>query len=168
MPAIIKFFVAFLILSLSGCDLVGTIGVRSGTVDDDYVEEPLSGGVEKFEPALVTSNNILHMISQSKYSDVYRIYFSDAMKAEMTRKEFKAFMNQVKQGAGALKAFKPMQWNFSSKEKYGRDYIYSIKIAEHEKGMLKYLFIFERDKPYIGIAGFSVKERQGVSTPGQF
>jgi hypothetical protein len=70
-----RFLVLFLIVGLSGCDLFGTISSRSGTIDDDYVEEPLSGGVEKYATALVTSNNILNLISKSKYPDLYRIFF---------------------------------------------------------------------------------------------
>jgi plasmid maintenance system killer protein len=155
-------------VGLSGCDLFGTISTRSGTIDDDYVEEPLSGGVEKYDTALVTSNNILNLIAKSKYPDIYRIYFSDTMKAQMTSKEFKKFMIQVKESAGPLKAYKQMQWNFFSGTDKGLDMLYSVKIAEHEKLMMKYLFVFEKDKPYINLIGFFVKQRQGVSTPGQF
>jgi hypothetical protein len=60
-----------------------------------------------------------------------------------------------------------MQWNFSTGKDKDLDLLYSVKIAEHEKTMMKYIFVFERDKPYINIVGFSVKQRQGVSTPGQ-
>jgi len=163
----IRFLVLFLIVGLSGCDISGTISARSGTLDDDYVEEPLSGGVAEYETALVTSNNILTLISKSKYPDLYRIYFSDAMKAQMTSKEFKKFMIQVKEDVGPLRAYKSMQWNFSSGKDKGLDLLYSVKIAEHEKTMMKYIFVFEKDKPYINIVGFSVKQRQGISTPGQ-
>ena len=163
----IRFLFLFLMVGLSGCDFSGNISARSGPIDDDYVEEPLSGLVEKYQTALVTSNNILQLMSKSKYPDIYRIYFSDAMKAQMTGKEFKEFMTRVKKEVGSLEVYKPMQWNFSSGEDQGMDLLYSVKIAEHEKTMMKYICVFERDKPYINIVGFSVKPRQGVSTPGQ-
>jgi hypothetical protein len=89
------------------------------------------------------------------------------MKAQMTSKEFKKFMIQVKEDVGPLKTYKPTQWNFSSGKDKGLDLLYSVKLAEHENTMMKYIFVFEKDKPYINIVGFSVKRRQGVSTPGQ-
>ena len=76
-------------------------------------------------------------------------------------------MTRVKEDVGSLKVYKPMQWNFSSGEDQGLDLLYSVKIAEHEKTMMKYIFVFDRDKPYINIVGIFVKPRQGVSTPGQ-
>ena len=156
------------LIGASGCDFSSSISVRSGTLDDDYVAEPLSGAVKKYETALVTSNNVMHLISQSKYRDIYRIYFSDLMKSQMTAKEFQNFMAQVNQNAGSLKAYKEMQWGFFTGTSEGLDLLYSVKIAEHESTMVKYLFIFEQDKPYINLVGFSVKERQGVSAPGLF
>lgn len=165
---IIKLSILCFLIAVSGCDFSGNISARSGSLDDDYVAEPLSAAVKKYETALTTSNNIMHLFSQSKYRDVYRIYFSDRMKAQVTMKEFQTFMKQVVNNAGQLKAYKEMQWSFSSGTSEGLDLLYSVKVAEHENTMLNYLFIFERDKPYINLVGFSVKERQGVAAPGQF
>ena len=163
-----KALILLLFLALQGCDFSGSVNVRSGSMDDDYLEEPLNRMVERYQTAPTTSNNILDMISKSQYPDIYRIYFSDSMKAQMTGKEFIDLMNQVKHHAGPLSNFKHMQWNFFTGEEQGMNLLYSVKIAEHENSMMKYLFVFDRDKPYIDLVGFYVKQRQGVSTPGQF
>ena len=163
-----KYLLLILVLSLQACDLSNTISIRSGSLDDDYVEEPLSSMVEKYQVALTTSNNILTMISQGKHNDIHRIYFSDSMKSQLTRAQFADFMQQIKNNAGTMTNFKPMQWNFSTGEDQGVDLLYSVKIAEHENTMMKYLFVFDRDKPYTSLVGFFVKQREGVSAAGQF
>ena len=167
-PTIRFIFFLYLLASLFGCDFSGAISTRSGTLDNDYVEEPLSGNVEKFGTALVTSNNILHLMSQSKFNDIYRIYFSESMKSQMSKAQFRKLMDQIRQGAGPLKGYKEMQWNFFNGSDQGIDLLYSVKISEHEKTMMKYLFVFEKDRPYINLVGFFAKEYEGVTNPGQF
>lgn len=163
-------YLCFLVvmITLPGCDFSGSISTRSGTLEDDYIEEPLATSVEQYRTALLTSNNILHLMSQGKFNDIHRIYFSELMKSQMTRAQFRDFMQQIRNSAGPPLRYKEMQWNFFSGSDQGIDLLYSVKIVEHERDKVKYLFIFDKDRPYINLVGFAAKEYQGVSPPGQF
>jgi len=155
-------------LFLVGCDLSFGTSVRSGTTEDDYVEEPLSDGVKKFEQALITSNAVLELISKSKHQEIFANYFSDDSKSNFARSDLTTLLNQLDQGAGKLVDFKKLQWGFFNGKEKGIDYLYSVKIAEHEKTMIRYLFVFEKDKPYTHLAGLFMKVREGTLPPGNF
>lgn len=158
----------FIIFSVTGCDHSGNISSRSGSLDDDYVAEPISVIAKKYQPALTTSNEIVALISNSNYNEIYDTYFSNKLKSELSKKVFNEQMIKIESGIGKLINYKEMQWGFFGGERQGMNLIYSVKIAEHEKAMMKYLFIFEKDSPYNLLVGFSAKVRDSVSPPGAF
>ena len=116
---------AFLVLAV-GCDSQVVIASRSGTLDDDYVEEPISGEAK-----------------------------------------FIGMIKQIESHVGPIKQYKPMQWRFVPGSDSGEKFLSSVKIVEHEKAMLRYVFVFADDGKYSRLVGFHAKPRTGVAPPGQ-
>ena len=168
MKCYVRIVSACLLVCMSGCDFNSSVSARSGTSQDDYLEEPLARKVEKYESALLTSNSIIDLLIQSNYEDVYNKYFSESAKSEMPEAQFKTSMEMMQQRAGSLETYKEMQWHFFSGAGEGLELLMSVKIAEHEKNKVKYLFVFDKNSSYNNIVGFSAKSYQGVLTPGQF
>jgi len=60
-----------------------------------------------------------------------------------------------------------MQWGYVLRKVNGENILYSVKIVEHEKGTMKYFFVFADDGKYQKMIGFRAKPRAGVTAPGQ-
>ena len=142
--------------------------VRSGTVDDDYVEEPLAGIAEKYESALETSNAFVEYAKANRIDAIHRNLFAEELRASVPIADFKQMVDQVNSAAGEIIRYKKMQWSFISYSEEGRDLIGSVKIVEHENEMLKYLIVFDKGGDFDRIIGFHFKQRKGVSPPGHF
>ena len=153
------------LLTLSGCDTGLNAGNRSGNIDDDYVEEPLSNFSSKYENALLTSNQVLEMLKNKEYENIHNKYVHKSMKNTLTANAFESMQNQVSDMVGAIKTFKPMQWGFLTAEEAGKDILFSFKVIEHDKTTLNYAFVFENDKQYKKIIGFQINERNGPRFP---
>lgn len=166
---IIKWIICLhLSLLLVGCDVSLNFSNRSGTLEDDYVAEPLSDNSLKYERALEISNNIIQLIKDIKYQAAYNKYFSNALKAQISADVFVDHMNRVQSTAGVLTDFKPMQWGFFTGKDKGMHLLYSVKIAKHKQSMMKYLFVFNHDGDFGEIVGFNVKVRGVVPPPGVY
>lgn len=151
---------------LAACDV--RVSNRSGTLQDDYIEEPLSVMAREFAPALETSNAIIELLIRGETETVHGKYFAPSLKQRIDQKMFAELFGKVVSVEGSLKTFKPMQWGFFSGKDQSENFLYSVKIAEHEKRMVKYLFVFDRDGRFSEIVGFHLKPRDGVSPPGVF
>ena len=149
-----------------GCDF--NTNVRSGTVDDDYIEEPLAGGAEKYEKALETSNTFVEYVKANRIDAIYQNLFSEELRATVSIGDFKEMLGKVNSAAGKIIRYKKMQWSFISYSEEGRDVIGSVKLVEHENEMLKYLLVFDRSGDLTRIIGFHFKQRKGVSPTGHF
>jgi predicted DNA binding CopG/RHH family protein len=157
-----------LTILLVGCDASIKIDNRSGTTDDDNIEEPLSRLSLKYKNALETSNAIIELIKDKKFEKVASDYFSNDAKINLRVEDLKKSFTQTTSAVGSIKRYKQMQWGFLSKPIEKQSYIYSIKIVEHEKASLNYYFVFVKDSTYTKIVGLSVKIRKRVRPVGQF
>ncbi len=153
---------------ISACEVKFDANNRSGTVKDDYIAEPLSDMSRKYKNALVVSNLFIKHLQSGKMGTIYETMFSDDLKTILSQQDFRKVMDQIQNAKGKVIRYKEMQWGFISGKEDGRKFIGSVKIVEHEKGMMKYLIVFDDDNEFDRIAGFRFKERDGVSIPGQF
>src|SRR5438045_4131223 len=65
------------------CSVHVSAGERSGPINDDNVEQPLSGSVRKYEHALLVSNSFIDMLRAGDYHTIHEELFDIPMKAEM-------------------------------------------------------------------------------------
>lgn len=151
---------------LQGCD--SRVGHRSGSMDDDYVEEPLSGWSAEYQPALETSNQILALIRDGRCNSMYETFLSDTGKVSIDLESFKSLCDNISSQFGSLSKYKPNQWHFFIWSDESEEYLLSVKIAEHTKTMVNYAFLFPADGPYKKIVGIHLKPRQGPLVPGRY
>jgi hypothetical protein len=153
---------------LSACDFSPQTNIRSGSLDDDYVEEPLGDFAKRFENALAVSNTFIDLYKSNDFEAIYQDIFSDELRRKVSLDQVRELLGKVKSAKGEIIRFKKMQWGFFNYFEEGRNLIASTKIVEHENGLMKYLFVFDNDGKFEKIVGFRFKERAGVSPPGQF
>ena len=157
-----------LFMSLTACEQSVSISNRSGSLSDDYVAEPLSERSKKYENALNVSNEIIKKVIEKDFTAIYEMHFDAELKSQMTKEQFIQAMNQLINSFGSATKYKELQWGFFSRNSEGRNLIFSKKIVEHEKSMVKYLFAFKEDGKYMNIVGFNAHERTGVTPPGVY
>ena len=155
-------------IALNACEVKFDANIRSGTIDDDYVAEPLSDMSRKYEHALQTSNAFINRMKSGDQDSIYENLFSSDLRNIVSQQDFQKVIRQIHNEKGKIVRYKEMQWGFISGKEEGRNFIGSVKIVEHEKGMMKYLIVFDDDNKFDEIVGFRFKERDGVSIPGQF
>lgn len=169
MKKIIKLvvFVTALLL-LGGCDSDIGLSARSGSMDDDYVAEPLGVLAKKYEHALTVSNRFIDYVIAADYDPLYNEIFDADLRKLISKEKFEESMSRIEDLMGKIKGYKSQQWGFFSRTDNGVDYLYSIKIVEYEKGMMKFLIVFRNDGKYQTVLGFQAKERKGTTPPGVF
>ena len=78
MGTIYKFCLVMIAITvLSACEPNLSISNRSGTLDEDNVEEPLSGLSKKYENALNVSNAIIDKIILNDHGSIYDELFDE-------------------------------------------------------------------------------------------
>lgn len=136
-----------------------TMTVRSGSITDDYVEEPLDDRAKSFAHALEVSNTLLERIRSGDRSAVYRDGFSTEFHAVATEAAFLQALDEFDKGCGAIVRFKPMQWKFSTFPEGGKRWVKSSKIVECEKLTVEMSFSFIDDDVYAKPSGFHIVPR---------
>jgi hypothetical protein len=131
-----------------GCDIQTTVSARSGTLKDDYVEEPLAENTRKYAAALDTSNKLLELFSEENYETLYDDYGTNEFKASTSRQQLEAFHSGITEKLGPITGYKPMQWDFESSQVVEKPVIVSTKIVQHQKGKLKYRFVFKEGSAF--------------------
>ncbi len=168
----IRFVYTIILLSsiatLGACEVNFGVNNRSGTLEDDYVAEPLSDMSRKHENALRISNKFIERMKAGELDSIYEHLFAESLRKLITQQDFKKLINQIHQEKGKVVKYKKMQWGFISGQEAGENFLASTKIVEHRKDMMKYLIVFRDDGKFSEIIGFRYKERDGVSPPGQF
>jgi hypothetical protein len=139
---------------------------RSGTVKDDYVEESLSVEAKRYEHALEVSNGILQQLQAHESHAVYAERVDALMKSDVPEAMFDGWLREIDEHFGAIKSFKPMQWGFKVWSQNGKDLVCSTKLVEHERGTVRYHFVFWDDGKYEKLVSFYMYERHGVAPPG--
>jgi hypothetical protein len=157
-------------IALLGCFCVACsvnvqTGNHSGTVTDDYVEEPISAASKKYEEALRTSNAIVAALEARDFQSAYD-RFDTPVHDQMDEGKFAEMMQAIEKRVGLLEAYKPLQWNFVTRKEVAGRLLYSTKIVEYEKGMMSWAFVFKESGPYDKPVGFHFEQRPGkTSTP---
>lgn len=139
---------------------------RSGSLDDDYVEEPISKSSSKYAHALEVSNEIVESLRDGKTHEVYERWFGEALRQSASEAQFAEALRGL-EDFGPVREFRPMQWSFASRLEMGKPVLYSTKIVEHVKGRIGYVCVFEDDGKYQTLLGFHWRHYTGVHTPGQ-
>jgi hypothetical protein len=150
-----------------GCNVHFDVSHRSGSVDDDYVGEPLTDDVRKYEHALEVSNDFLRRFRKDEY---------EAIDAELCSREFHELCGaegladigaKAKEHYGTMLRYKPQQWGFASSTRDGRRLLCSTKIIECERTKVRCNFVFADDGKYEKLLGVHFSEWKGALAPGQ-
>jgi len=158
--------IATVLLFLSACEISLDVGNRSGTIKDDYIEEPLSKNSIKYEAAHQTSNEILNYLQTRNFEKIAQNHVSSEVKQQLNPKNLELLSEQAVHATGKIKNYKKMQWGFVPKEVEGSELLYSIKVVEHEKVKLNYFFVFKKDSDYKKVVGIYIKHIAGARPPG--
>lgn len=153
---------------ISACEVTLSADIRSGTLKDDYIAEPLNSKSQKYENALVISNMFVDHMKAGNVDSIYSKLFSEELRGLISKKNLEDILAQIANEKGEVTNYKKMQWGFITTNENGRDFVASVKIVEHERGVMKYLIVFNDDGKFEEIVGLRFKERAGVSPPGQF
>ncbi len=132
------------------------IMIRSGTLEDDDIEEPMEH--EQYKGVLEISNKICDQVLKDDYDYIYNKFFADELVKAVTLEKFKKIKAQIIQNFGEAKTYKKMQWFFIPSN-IGRYLIESIKIVHHEKAVVYYIFTFDKND-LTKLIGFHMKVKK--------
>jgi len=121
---------------------------RSGTVQDDYVEEPISARSKQYAPALDTSNALIERLKAGEQRAVYQEDLSEELRGSCSEAQWIELWSKAELHAGKIVGYKPMQWSFTSSREQGRALLASSKVVECERGMIDVIFTFPDDGAY--------------------
>ena len=161
----LNYIVILFAILVVACNVSTTAGNRSGTIDDDYIEEPLSKSAKKYAVVLESSNKIIELVKSEKYSEIHNSFVDESMKSIITEQVLETAFSDTKQAMGDVIDYKKMQWGFVSTVKNKLTYVFSYKIIFHEKGRLDYSFGFKEDGDHTKIISFAVKPRSKARMP---
>ena len=162
---IIIILLIFFLFVPSGCDFKvkpANSFVRSGTVQEDDVEEPLSDDEKQYEKALTTSNEIIDAFINDNLSDFYNKYTSVILQNKIHEDDFSKIYASVIEKTGPINSYKKMQWWFEQGEDHGTKIIISKKIVHHEKQVLFYNIVFKHGE-YDQIIGIHFQIRKKIA-----
>ena len=164
-----KYFVLFALLltCVTGCDVNFNAAVRSGDLNNDYIEEPLSTFSKKYENALKISNLAVKSIKEKDYSFLYNTIFSEELRSQITLEELEKGIESSLLNFGEIKEYKEIQWSFIPRDEDIGSVVYSVKIVKHEKTDVSYVFMFKNDGEFKNIIAIHSQVKKGVSPPGQ-
>ncbi len=157
-----------LVAALTACSIQFETSHRSGTVRDDYVGEPLSDAVKKYEHALSVSNTAVDKLIAGDAHSLYADLCGEECRKLAQEADLVNLCTKITKDFGAPKTYKPDQWGFATKSEEGRSILCSNKLVECEKGMARIIFLFADDGRYETLLGFQVREHTSVANPGQF
>ncbi len=160
-----KIFLVILVMIITGCDASLVTGNRSGSVDDDYIEEPIGQFSLQYENALATSNEIVDLLIQKNYKKIHTEYVHQEAKDILSEDVLADLQAKLSSKVGEIKKYKKMQWGFLPATEKGKKLLVSFKIVEHDKLMFNYAFVFEDDGKYKRIVGLQINERKGPRFP---
>jgi hypothetical protein len=149
--------------SFVAADNSNAIIFRSGTIDNDDIDEPLNAEVSKYSGILAISNEIMDLIFDSKYKEIHANYFDDELKNLFPINSLISFHEEIKNKFGKLVSYKKQQWYFVLFKEDGKDILLSVKIVHHEKAIIYYRFAFHINN-LEKIGGFQIQIKEIVQT----
>lgn len=178
-------------LMLGACNYDTRSAGRSGSYQDDYKENAINEDFVQYENALTTSNEILELMKTGDAKKIADDYVLEEIKPLLTEAQIAEVIKKAEAKYGKVVSYKPMQWGFEPRvengkrdksefnriiaEKYGNKkashkipILFSVKIVQHEKGLVNYWFQFPSDGEYKKILGIFYKEKKGTRNIGQF
>ncbi len=179
------------VLTLSACNYDTRSSGRSGTYQEDYKENPINKEFVQYKNALTVSNEVVELMKKGDSKTIADDYVLEEIKPLLTDAEIQKVITSAEKKYGKIVGYKPMQWGFEPRiengkrdksefnkliaEKYGDKkagrkipILFSVKIVEHEKGLVNYWFQFPSDGKYKKLLGIFYKERKHVRNVGQF
>jgi len=120
------------------------------------------------QSALETSNSILELIKAGKLTEINANFVAEKSKSQLTEKNLNKVFSEAYKNIGKIKNYTKMQWGFLLKQIEGQNYLYSVKIVEHEKASMNYFFTFDGGGDYKKLVGLSIRIRKGVRSAGSF
>lgn len=177
--------------TVTACNYDTRSSGRSGTYQDDYLENPINEDFLQYEQALVTSNQVLDLMIAKDAKTIADDYVLEEIKPLLTEEDVAKVLKDAEAKYGKIVGYKPMQWGFEPRvengkrdktefnkiiaEKYGNKksankipILFSVKIVEHENAMVNYWFQFPSDGEYTKLLGVFYKEKVGTRNVGQF
>ena len=140
-----------------GCKIEPNASIRSGTIKDANVEEPLTAMAKKYEPALTLSNQLVDKIAAHAYRDVYQNHCDPLLQSMVDEAGFVSILTALEKQAGPIVRYKRMQWAFGQGIDQGIKTLTSTKIVQHEKELVNYVFVFRHDGRYTKLIGFQYR-----------
>jgi hypothetical protein len=116
--------------------------MRSGSVKDDDVEEPLPDPAKQYEPLLTHANELATLLRDGRLDEFYEKHLDQSLTKQMSVSDLQRMYDQVVSSAGQPLSFKPMQWYFRVQKSLPRSFVMTQKIVKHEKGTVYYRFTF--------------------------
>ena len=166
-PRLTVLAILVLLLLSFACEVRVSKGTRSGSLSEDYAEEPLSADARQYERALEMSNTIMDLLLERDYRRIVDSLVDRRSAPDITQQRMLDIFRDVESHAGPGLRYKRLQWGFVARQEGARSLLYSTKIVEHEKFKMRYVFIFIDDGTYRRIAGFYVRGYTGVAAPGE-
>jgi len=144
------------------CQVEPTSSVRSGSLKDANVEEPLTAMSKKYEPALTLSNQLMDKIAAHAYHDIYQNHCDPLLQSMVDEAKFVSLLTALEKQAGPIVRYKRMQWAFDRGANQDIKTVTSTKIVQHEKELVNYQFVFRDDGRYAKLVGFhyQIQKRQ--------
>ena len=131
---------------------------RSGTAENEDVEEPLNDNVKPYEECLKNSNMILYLIKEGNLQQIYSRYASDDLKKDVSQENFLSILTSIGQKSGEIISYKPMQWSFIIRAENGFTGIACIKLVHCERSVVYYQFVFNKND-MTKLIGFGVQPK---------
>jgi hypothetical protein len=159
---------SLLLLSSAGCEVRFDAAHRSGTVSDDYVGEPLTKDVKKYEHALEVCNEFVRRLKKGEYDSIHAELCAESFQKAVGEHGIETIDRDAVACAGAMKSYKPLQWGFATRVELDRKFLYSVKIVEYERRKIRFTFVFDDDGKYDKLVGVHMRAWDGPRAPGQF
>ncbi len=150
--------VVLLLVVLASCEFNANFSVRSGDMQNDYVEEPISATVIKYAETLATANLFIELIKNSDYPKAYKL-FDKNIQNQLSENEFETLLTKNAPVIGKINEFKKNQWSFDFESIDKIDFVRMTKIVKHEKIVMHYIFLYAKNSDYSKIQGFSFREK---------
>jgi hypothetical protein len=152
------------LLWLVGCD-VNTIKVkRSGSINNDFVEDPMPSD---YQEIILTSNAILDLLKKGDFKTINTNFVHATARETISESELTNIFGKLENQVGEIDMYLTSQWGIRPKTKDGVLYTYSIKIVKHQHADMNYFFVFDTALSDSQIIGLYFKEKNGVRSPSE-
>jgi hypothetical protein len=135
--------------------------MRSGSANDDYIEEPLIELAKPLAPMLELSNQMLTVLHDGDAHKFYTQYVAPELAKTMKLEDLERVLRQANAAAGKPVSFKPQQWAFAAHSDASGNFIASTKIMTHEGGTVYYTFTFH-ERGDTKIVGLHIRPRSST------